>query len=201
MISDFKKIRQLGAFLAKEHAVDLLRLLYLYKDISASEAASRLSIHIRTVQDFFDALHESDVLIKEEVFEKKRPYFRYTLKIDKIICELDISALVDVSPTTTENKLKIREHKNASVHFTTSRNNLYFSSVTIWIGEGRGRSEKKVNLTNAQGKFLFNLPFPETSFLSVDHIMKKTETTEEHRQEIMDIVNLLIEHGVIEIEK
>ena len=71
MISDFKKIRLLAAYLAKDYAKDTLRLLHLYRDISASEAASRLSMHIRTVQEFFDALHQAGVLYKEEVFERR----------------------------------------------------------------------------------------------------------------------------------
>ncbi len=66
------------------------------------------------------------------------------------------------------------------------------------LGDGRERSEKKVNLTNAQGKFLFNLPFPEANFATVDHIMKKAVVDAEHLSEIMDIVNLLVENHVVE---
>ena len=55
---DFDKIKLVSGYIAKDYSKDLLRLLYLYKDVSASEAASRLGLHIRTVQEFFDAMVE-----------------------------------------------------------------------------------------------------------------------------------------------
>ena len=114
---------------------------------------------------------------------------------------MDIAALADTKPGESDNELVIRERKNANVRFTTARNNLYFSSVSIWIGEGRERSEKKVSLTSAQGKFLFNLPFPDAKFATIEEIMQKAGIPEEHRSEIIDIADLLIEHGVIEAMK
>ena len=77
---NFKEAAKLGNYLAKDYAEDFFTLLVNYQNISASEAASRLGLHIRTAQDFLDAMVELDVLEKEEVYEKKRPYFRYSLK-------------------------------------------------------------------------------------------------------------------------
>ena len=71
---DFQKISRFGALLSKDYAGDFFRLLVTYQDISASEAASRLNLHIKTAQDFLDGLEEQDVVSKEEVYEKKRPY-------------------------------------------------------------------------------------------------------------------------------
>jgi len=73
--------------------------------------------------------------------------------------------------------------------------------VVIWIGEGRERKERKINLTVNQGKFLYNLPFPSAGFQSVSVIMKKAEVNNEHTSEILDIVDLLTEFKVIEILK
>jgi DNA-binding Lrp family transcriptional regulator len=199
MITDFEKAKLFGAFISKEYSKELLRLLYLYKDISASEAASRVGMHIKTVQEFFDALNEIGLIEKREVYESKRPYFRYSFNSDTINISIDVNDLV-VGGKVPENKeLFIREKKNANVRFTTARNKLFFSSVSVWIGRGRETTEKKVSLTIPQGKFLFNLPFPNADFLSIPEIMKKSDVSEEHKSEIIDIVNLLIEHGVIEI--
>ena len=52
---DFKRAAILGSYISKDYAEDLFRLLATYQNISASEAASRLSMHIKTVQDFFEA--------------------------------------------------------------------------------------------------------------------------------------------------
>ena len=51
---EYEKAARLGALLAKDYAEDLFKLLVNYQNISASEAASRLSLHIRTAQDFLD---------------------------------------------------------------------------------------------------------------------------------------------------
>jgi DNA-binding transcriptional ArsR family regulator len=197
---DFDKIKLVSGYIAKDYSKDLLRLLYLYKDISASEAASRLGLHIRTVQEFFDAIVEGGLLSKTEVFESKRPYFRYSLKDEKFSFEIDLKNLAEDNKESGETDIWLREKKNASARFTTARNKLYFSSVAIWIGEGREGSEKKINLTNAQGKFLFHLPFPDADFMSMQDIMAKAGVTEENKNEVRDIVNLLQEHKVIELK-
>ncbi len=197
---EFDKIKHVSGYIAKDYSRDLLRLLYLYKDVSASEAASRLGLHIRTVQEFFDAFSDSGFLTKTEVFESKRPYFRYSRKSDKLKMEINLKSIAEEEKGKAEGDIWLKEKKNASARFTTSRNKLYFSSVTIWIGEGRESSEKKINLTNAQGKFLFHLPFPDADYMSVSNIMKKAEVEEENRKEILDIVSVLEEHGVIEIK-
>ncbi|MDQ7816391.1 MAG: hypothetical protein RDU14_05150 [Melioribacteraceae bacterium] len=201
MIKDFEKIKLFGAVISKEYSKDLLRLLYLYKDISASEAASRMGLHIKTVQEFFDALYEAGLIEKREVYESKRPYFRYSFNSDEINISINVKDLVIKNSEPGNPELFIREKKNANVRFTTARNKLFFSSVSVWIGQGRETTEKKVSLTIPQGKFLFNLPFPNADFLSIPEIMKKAEVTDEHKSEIIDIVNLLKEHGVIEIRE
>ena len=198
MITDFEKLKLFGVYISKEYSKELLRLLHLYKDISASEAASRVGMHIKTVQEFFDALFEVGLIEKREVYESKRPYFRYSFNLDKIEVSLDVKELISNDSGEKKSGLFIRERKNANVRYTTARNKLFFSSVSVWTGRGRETSEKKVSLTIAQGKFLFNLPFPNADFLSVPEIMNKAEVTDEHKSEIIDIVNLLIEHKVIE---
>ena len=90
---DFKEAAKLGTFLSKDYAEDLFTLLVNYKDISASEAASRLNLHIRTAQEFLEAMTSLGILAKEEVYEKKRPYFRYSLKKQRITMDLDLAHL------------------------------------------------------------------------------------------------------------
>ena len=70
----------------------------------------------------------------------------------------------------------------------------------IWLGEGRNKKEKKINLTISQGKFMYNLPFPSADFESVETIMDKAKLTDEHESEILNIVNDLILFKVIEKE-
>ena len=196
---DFKEAAKLGSCLSKDYAEDLFRLLATYKSISASEAASRLDIHIKTVQDFLEEMNNLKILDREEVYEGKRPYFRYWLKTSQITMSIDLTTFSnDEEVNDLRLKLKIREKKNAGVKFTTSRSNDYISSVTIWMGEGRNRMERKINLSIPQGRFLFHLPFPNADYLSIKEIIRKAQTDNTNIPEIVDIVNVLIEFGVIE---
>ncbi len=198
---EFKKAAILGSYISKDYAEPLFKLLMNYSSISASEAASRLSLHIRTVQDFLEAMTDLNILIKEEVYEKKRPYFRYTLHKPLIKMEVDLNNLQDKDQNSNENNISIREKSNSGARFTTARNGQYFSNVAIWVGKGREGKERKISLTEAQGKFLFNLPFPNATFMDIQQIMKRAEISVDLISEIMDIVNVLIEYGVVDTEK
>lgn len=196
---NFKEAAILGACLAKDYAEDLFRLLTTYKSISASEAASRLDLHIKTIQDFLEDLLSLKILDREEVYEGKRPYFRYRLVVNEITFKVDLANLqLNEDSADSRVKIKIREMKNAGARFTTSRSNDYISNVVIWMGEGRSRTERKINLSIPQGKFLFHLPFPTAEPLAVSEIMKKSGIDLLNVAEIIDIVDVLIEYKVIE---
>lgn len=196
---NFKEAAKLGSCLSKDYAEDLFRLLATYESISASEAASRVNIHIKTTQDFLEDLHGLGILGREEVYEGKRPYFRYRLQVKQVSLEINLEPFSGDEPVSDARlKLKIREKKNAGVRFTTSRSNDYISNVVIWSGEGRNRAERKINLSMPQGKFLFHLPFPTADFLSVIEIMKKAGVDDANTPEIIDIVAVMVEFGVIE---
>jgi predicted transcriptional regulator len=197
---DFKQAAILGSYISKDYAEDLFRLLATYQDISASEAASRLNLHIKTVQDFLEAMAQLNVLSKKEVYEKKRPYYRFALKTRNIEMKLDLGSLFGKPQQNTKPELKIREKSNAGVRFSTSRDGQAISHVAMWIGKGREQKERRINLSKPQGKFMFHLPFPSASYMDISDIMKKAGVEETHLSEIMDIVNVLIEYGVIEQE-
>jgi predicted transcriptional regulator len=195
---DFKRAATLGSYMSKDYAEDLFRLLVTYQDISASEAASRLNLHIKTVQDFLEAMASLDILSKTEVFEKKRPYFRYALKTRVIDMSVDLSPLYDFQHTEIKQGKKIRERINAGARFSTSRDGQHISHIAIWTGKGRDRKERRINLSIPQGKFLFHLPFPGAEPMEIKDIMKRAAVDEHNHSEIQDIVNVLIEYGVIE---
>jgi predicted transcriptional regulator len=195
---DFKRAAILGSYMSKDYAEDLFRLLVTYQDISASEAASRLNLHIKTVQDFLEAMASLDILSKKEVAEKKRPYYRYALKTRLIDMRVDLSPLYDEHKTGIRDSKKIKEKHNAGARFSTSRDGQHISHVAIWSGKGRERKERRIKLSIPQGRFLFHLPFPSAEAMDINQIMQKAEVGEQHILEINDIVNVLIEYGVIE---
>jgi predicted transcriptional regulator len=195
---DFAKAAILGTYISKDYARDMFELLVKYRDISASEAASRLELHVRTAQDFLEAMESLGILSKEEVYEKKRPYYRYRLVSSKIMMNIDLEEVTGTG-MGKETGGAIREMKNSGAMFSTARGGSRISSVTVWSGEGRGKKERKINLTNAQGSFLFHLPFPNAAPMNIDAIMEKAGIDRSYVPEIRDLVEVLMESGVIEM--
>ncbi len=197
---DIQKAAIFGNYISKEYAKDIFGILLTYQNISASEAASRLNLHIKTVQDFLEAMALLGIIIREEVYEKKRPYFRYSLSDPVIRLEVDLGFLRSEVPKKDRLSLRIREKSNSGARFTMARYDQYISNVVIWTGEGRANKERRINLTEPQGRFLFNLPFPSARPKSIAEIIKDAAVDSKHEEEILDIVNLLVEYNVIERE-
>lgn len=195
---EFTKAAKISTYLSKDYAEDFFKLLVNYQNISASEAASRLGLHIRTAQDFLDGLTKLGVLNKVEVHEKKRPYFRYNLIDTSIKLEIDLNDFVKENPSEGLARL-VREKSTVDTNFTVARGGNFFSSVTIWEGETRERKERKISLTTPQGKFLFFLPFPKARPLSIVDVMEKADVNLDYSSEIQDIVDELIQLDVIEV--
>jgi len=194
---DFRTAAQYASLLSKDYAEDIFRLLVNYQAVSASEVATRLNLHIKTAQDFLESLEQLGVLSKEEILEKKRPYYRFILKQTRLLIDID---LMQVKQEAPDNSLsaRIRERENAGARFSVARNDDYITSVTIWTGEGRSREERKIKLTTPQGRFLYHLPFPKAEPLTVDLIMQKASIDSNFAPEIIDLVQLLETHHVIE---
>lgn len=193
---DFKKAAIISNYISKNYAENIFKLIFTYHDISASEAASRLGMHIRTVQEFLDTMTMYGIIDKKEVNEKKRPYNRYSIKKNKIEIIIDLNEEFNIKNERSE--FKIREMKNSGAKFSVARNGEYFSTMSLWIGEGREGKERKISLTTSQGRFLYHLPFPDAKPLTIDEILIKSDINKEHKSEILDIINELFNLKVLE---
>lgn len=194
---DFRTAAKYGSLLVKDYAEDIFALLVNYQAISATEVATRLNLHIKTAQDFLEALFQLEIVSKEEVLEKKRPYYRYALRQSRVVIDIDLMQ-VKQEPARNSLSMRIRENENAGARFSVARNDYYITSVTIWSGNGRDREERKIKLTTPQGRFLYHLPFPKAEPLSVAEIMKKAEVEEALAPEVLDLVQMLEKQDVIE---
>lgn len=195
---NFEEATLFGTFLAKDHTRDILRLLYVYDTLSATEAASHLGLHIKTAQEFLEALATLGFLNKTEVSEQKRPYFRYSLKHTRISMDLDLASLFQKPAIPRLDTIKMKERKNSGARFSVARDGETISSITIWKGSGREKEEKKIHLTRPQGKFIYHLPFPSAAPLTVSDIMKKSGVDEKYKPEILDMIQLLRSSDIIQ---
>jgi hypothetical protein len=196
---DFIRINKISGLLSKDYAEEFLRLLVIYKNISASEAASRLDMHIKTAQDFLEGLESLGILEKYEVYEKTRPYFRYKLIKEKIDISIDLSKLNDTSQRESKLKQKIKEKIDSGVSFIQSSEGQRIAAINISTGIGRDQRFQKLNLTENQGKFLFHLPFPTEDAREIKMIIKKAEINESFVDEILDLVELLKKHNILKV--
>jgi predicted transcriptional regulator len=196
--NDFCNVSRLCRLIAKDYAKSFFKLLATYTDISASEAASRLNIHIKTAQDFLEGLEGFGICTKREVVERKRPYFRYTLTQKELSIHFNLCNLLKSKEASNNIKWRIRERKNSGAIFKTMRGGNRISFVQFFIGDGRSRVERKLNLTNHQGLFLYHLPFPTKPFSSVEEVIAKAQIDKSAMAEILDIVEVLVNHGIIE---
>lgn len=193
----FELARRLASLVSKEYAEAFLTLLVIYRDISASEAAARLDIHIKTAQDFLVGLEEAGILEKREAAEGKRPYFRYTLKQKSIHITMDLEALHNPNARSSLGTYLIKECKNSGALFKEGRGER-ISSFSVFKGGGRSKVERRYSLTERQGRFLFHLPFPTESAVSVGNIMTKAGLEKDDFPEILDLIDILTEHKIIE---
>ena len=198
---DFNSLSKLSSLLSRAFSEDILRLLLIYNDISASEAASRLDQHIKTAQDFLEGLASLGILEKREVYEGKRPYFRYKLRQKTIQINFDLNGLYNFNDVDKFLSKKIRERKNSGARFSTSSGQQIINNVAIWTGEGRDNRERKISFTSLQGKFIFHLPFPTAEYKTISEIMEAAGIDNSGAPEVLDIVNLLNELGIIEYEE
>ena len=199
-MTNIERISVLGTLLSKKYGKDLFKLLKVYNDISASEASSRLGLHVQTVQEFLESTASIGLSEKKEVIEKKRPYFRYSLIKNELSLKFNINELVEESEIDEikNSSVLIREMKNSNSHFTVARSGNFFSTISVSLGSGREKKQKRINLTNAQGEFLFHLPFPDAKPLTIDKIMSEAQIEEENKPEIEDILKELVDLNVIE---
>lgn len=194
---DFLTASKYASLLSKDYAEDIFALLVNYQAISASEVAARLNLHIKTAQDFLEGLEALGIVSKEEVLEKKRPYYRYILQQTRLVIDID---LMQVKREPSHNSLsrRIRERENAGARFSAARNDDIIAGVTIWTGATREREERKIKLTAPQGRFLYHLPFPKAQPMSVAEIMQKAGVDESLAPEVLDLVQLLEKYDVVE---
>ena len=127
---DFNQASNIASLLAKSFTRDFFRLLATHRDISASEAASRLDLHIRTAQDFLEGLFGEGIVSRKEVVEGKRPYFRYSLKQRNIKIDLNLDEIH--YPEKSYKNQNIRE-KSVYAHVRAAQLQVLLMSLRIFL--------------------------------------------------------------------
>jgi hypothetical protein len=192
------ELAMLGTLLSREYGTALLRLLLVYDDISASEAAARLNLHIKTAQDALESLASLGVAERQEVTDGKRPHFRYRLGAGHVRTDLAIEDMAAPIPGEISMQSHVRERRHAGAQFVMAAGESRIASLSVWTGERRSRKERRIALTTAQGRFLYHLPFPTAAPMRVSDIMTAAGVSSGRLPEILDMLGLLVELDVVE---
>lgn len=197
----YNDVVKITSLISKDYSAEIFRILVNYKDISASEVASRLNLHIKTAQDFLEGLFSSSVIDRYEVTDRKK-YFRYILKDKEVKININLDDCFSDRRNIKEFlDRKLRERKDSGAVFKIAGTNDYLSTISIFSGNGRNKLEWKISLTENQGRFLYNLPFPSAGPLTVQEIMDKADVTHIYRGEIFDIIDVLESNSIIDVIK
>jgi hypothetical protein len=199
MFDRFEDIKLISNLISREYAEGMFRLLAGYDGISASEAASRLDIHIRTAQDFLESLLSLGIVSKSEVLESRKPFFRYSIAEPKIDLKFDIHAFAHRGEFSIGTGHLVIEKNNEAVSLNYSEKEQRITSVTQLSGRGRDKKLRRISLTPVQGKFLYFLPFPTAKPESVASLMQKAGLPDVHLPEIYDIISILLDFDAIKL--
>ena len=200
VFNGFAEAARASVVLSRSFGEDLFRLLALYTDISASEAASRLTLHIKTVQDALEDLHDLGICERREAQEGRRPYFSYRLVTREVRISVNLRALKDEGPIREAMRWRIREKSGTGVVFTSSRKETVVAAVAMFSGSGREREVRTLQLTETQGRVLYHLPLPAEAPMSVRDIIRKAGLRVSHQTEIADMLLILHEQHVLDVE-
>jgi predicted DNA-binding protein (UPF0251 family) len=197
MYDKFEDIKLISTLIAREYAEGMFRLLSDYDGISASEAASRLDIHIRTAQDFLESLLSLGLVSKTEVLESRKPFFRYSIAEPKVELNFDLRSLSTKKELNISTGHLLIEKNNEAVSLNYSEKEQRITAITRLSGRGRDKKLRRISLTPVQGKFLYYLPFPTAKPESIDSLMLKAGLPETCLPEIYDIIGILLEFDAI----
>lgn len=191
----YNEIKKLSLYLSRDYSDQIFHILLTYETVSASELASQLDLHIKTVQDFLEALADLKLLEAEKVVRHKRPYFRYKLIQDSINLNIDLSQVQEKSKLEFED-MTLRMTKLPTVMLNTVKDSA--ESVTLFLKKNRRMHQKKIKFTPIQGKFLKTVPAHNSSAALFTDLLKKAEIEEKHLDEIKEIVQILITNKVLD---
>ena len=163
--------------LGKEHTLTILTHLYQEPHSTASEVAGVLGIHIATAQKYLEASEKAGILVSRDRPSKPRTAKEYSLVSPRISIEIDIEALAGAvegagGGTPDLGEIMVREKARSDVAYEWDDAGQRITAILFFRKGMRRRMERKVVLSQEEGRFLWNVPFQSESFRSVAEIMK-----------------------------
>jgi len=191
------RTKRLAMVLGRDMTGRILATLYMQPFQSASDVARRFNIHIATAQKYLVEMRQCGLLESRWRRSVSRPTEEYWLAKKKFDIEIDLENMPKHSEL--ENKaanIFIRQKYSELVAFDANRNLEKITEIIILDGGESSRIEQRISLDDVEGRFVWYLPPPNETPMSVLELLEKASLSKTELPRVLELVDRL---AVIEI--
>ena len=205
---DVTTFRKLTKVLGKEHNINILEEVNQRGWATASEIAKELKIHVATSMRKLSELEDAGFLKKRVRKGNNRETCEYALKKPKIDLSLDFAQVLkqkSLEAVKEAQRLFIKERSNDNVVYDMNESERRIIRINFMqkaFGGLRRKVGRSLDLTELEGRFLWNLPFQSDDPKSVFDICEEGGIKmPEEMKKVIEFVSRLNDLGVVEIMK
>lgn len=200
-----EQFRRAAFVLGKDHCLDIVETLYLKKWATATEVAEELNIHTATAVKYLSELYEIGIAKKRTRTGKYKdapeyklinPEIKLTLNFEKIIAE-ESKGVIEAS-----RNIKLKERTREDINYEWDDEKQKILKINV-IGAGMRKGIKEsIGLSDIEGRFMWNLPYPSEESISIFQICKKAGIKNSLEiKKILNFVEVLEAKGIVDVER
>ena len=199
--ADLKEAREVMTALAREYCIDLLRELHGTGWSTASEVARNLGIHVATAMRKLSELETLQLLEKRVRAGSDLVEYRPVSARVEIVLDFEAEAKAAKRDARSVAKsILVRERPNRKVVLEADERAEVVRRV-VFVKTVRLRTTAQVmELTEAEGRFLWHLPFASEQAASVAEVCRRAKIENPiHVSKLLDFVKEMESRGVVEV--
>ena len=199
--ADLEEAREVMTALAREYCIDLLRELHGTGWSTASEVARNLGIHVATAMRKLSELETLQLLEKRVRAGSDLVEYRPVSARVEIVLDFEAEAKAAKRDARSVAKsILVRERPNRKVVLEADERAEVVRRV-VFVKTVRLRTTAQVmDLTEAEGRFLWHLPFASEQAASVAEVCRRAKIENPiHVSKLLDFVKEMESRGVVEV--
>jgi len=199
--ADLEEAREVMTALAREYCIDLLRELHGTGWSTASEVARNLGIHVATAMRKLSELETLQLLEKRVRAGSDLVEYRPVSARVEIVLDFEAEAkAAKRDARSVAESILVRERPNRKVVLEADERAEVVRRV-VFVKTVRLRTTAQVmELTEAEGRFLWHLPFASEQAASVAEVCRRAKIENPiHVSKLLDFVKEMESRGVVEV--
>ncbi|ODS35289.1 MAG: hypothetical protein A7316_04170 [Candidatus Altiarchaeales archaeon WOR_SM1_86-2] len=198
-----EQFRRAAFVLGKDHCMEVVETLYIREWSTATEIAEELKIHTATAVKYLSELHEIGIVEKRVREGKYKDAFEYRLIEAEINLTLNFEEIIEEESEGVIEKarsIRVKERVRDDVNYEWDDEKQKILKINI-VGAGLRRGVREsIELSDTEGRFLWNMPYPSEDYISVEQICEKSGIKNPvEMKKILDLVRILKEKNIIEL--